>query len=97
MIHDAQITEAEFPVKARYGHSAVDYAVGLAEAPGANHLLLFHHDPSRTDVQLDIIVKSLAGCRVPLSAASEGMMLSLCRRALPAAMVPRTLPRGLRS
>ncbi len=77
LIHDAQYTAAEFPAKSTWGHSAVDYAVGLAAAAGARWLILFHHDPARTDEQLDEIVQSLADAPVPVTAASEGMTLSL--------------------
>ena len=77
LIHDAQITAGEFAAKARYGHSAVEYAVGLAEAAGARRLVLFHHDPGRTDDQLDAIVDGLAGGPVPVTAAAEGMVLSV--------------------
>ena len=77
MIHDAQITAAEFAAKARYGHSAVEYAAGLAEAAGARHLLLFHHDPSRTDDEIDALVAGLSGSPVPVTAAAEGMVLTL--------------------
>jgi phosphoribosyl 1,2-cyclic phosphodiesterase len=77
LIHDAQYTAAEFPERKTWGHSAIDYAVGLAQAAGARWLILFHHDPSRTDDQLDEVVESLADSSVPVTAASEGMTLSL--------------------
>jgi phosphoribosyl 1,2-cyclic phosphodiesterase len=77
MIHDAQITASEFPTKARYGHSAVEYAAGLAEVAGAGHLLLFHHDPARTDDEIDALVAGASGGPVPVTAAAEGMVLTL--------------------
>ncbi|MGH9224580.1 MAG: MBL fold metallo-hydrolase [Acidimicrobiales bacterium] len=77
LIHDAQYTAAEFPARATWGHSAIDYAVRLAESAGAKSLVLFHHDPSRTDDQLDDVVASLADAPVPVLAASEGMALHL--------------------
>ena len=80
LIHDSQITADEFPTKARYGHSAVEYAVGLAENAGAGHLLLFHHAPARTDEQLDTIVDDLGGGPVPVTAAAEGTTFSLPAR-----------------
>jgi phosphoribosyl 1,2-cyclic phosphodiesterase len=60
LIHDAQYTREELPTKADFGHAAADYAVRLATAAGAKHLLLFHHDPARTDEEVDAIV---ATCR----------------------------------
>lgn len=77
LIHDAQYTATEFAERSSWGHSAIDYAVGLASAAGARWLVLFHHDPSRTDEELDEIVQSLADAPVPVTAASEGMTLSL--------------------
>jgi phosphoribosyl 1,2-cyclic phosphodiesterase len=77
LVHDAQITADEFAAKARYGHSAVEYAAGLAEAAGARRLVLFHHDPGRTDDQLDALVAGLSAGPVPVTAAAEGMVLDL--------------------
>jgi hypothetical protein len=39
--------------------------------------VLFHHAPDRTDDELDLIVKSQADARVPVTAATEGAVLSL--------------------
>ncbi|MGQ0521177.1 MAG: MBL fold metallo-hydrolase [Actinomycetota bacterium] len=77
LIHDAQITAAEFAARARYGHSAVEYATGLAEAAGARSLVLFHHDPSRSDDEVDAIVAGLGGGPVPVTAGAEGTVLSV--------------------
>ena len=49
LIHDSQYTAAELPARASWGHSVADYGVTLAAHCGARRLLLFHHDPSRTD------------------------------------------------
>lgn len=72
LIHDAQYTAAEFPVRRAWGHSTIDYAVGLAEAAGAGRVVLFHHDPRRTDDELDQIARSLASAPVPATIAREG-------------------------
>ncbi|HET7489648.1 MAG TPA: MBL fold metallo-hydrolase [Acidimicrobiales bacterium] len=77
LVHDAQITAGEFAAKARYGHSAVEYALGLAGKAGARRLVLFHHDPGRTDDQLDALVAGLAGAGLPVVAAAEGTTLTL--------------------
>jgi ribonuclease BN (tRNA processing enzyme) len=77
LLHDAQFTASEFPEVAYLGHSAVEYAAGLAVAARAKSLLLFHHAPDRTDDEIDVIVKSQAGAQVPVSAAVEGAELSL--------------------
>ncbi len=77
VIHDAQYTAAEFPARRTWGHSTIDYAVGLAEAAGAGRLVLFHHDPRRTDDELDSIAQSLRFARVPVTIAREGICVQL--------------------
>jgi phosphoribosyl 1,2-cyclic phosphodiesterase len=62
---------------ADFGHATLEYAVALAEESGARRLVLFHHGPSRTDDEVDEIVRSVAGGRVPVAAAFEGMVLTL--------------------
>lgn len=80
LVHDARYTAAELEAKRRLGHSAVEYAVGLAGAAGVGRLLLFHHDPSRTDDEIDSILAACPGRPVPVSAAAEGMVVDLPAR-----------------
>ncbi|MGI8652018.1 MAG: MBL fold metallo-hydrolase [Geodermatophilaceae bacterium] len=77
LIHDAQYTAAEFPARRAWGHSTIDYAVGLAEAAGASRLVAFHHDPRRTDDELDEIARSLKSAPVPATIACEGECVPL--------------------
>ena len=77
LIHDSQHTAAEFAKSWMFGHSAIDYAVGLARRSGAKLLMLFHHDPERTDDDLDAIVAGLQGGDVAVRAASEGLVVQL--------------------
>jgi phosphoribosyl 1,2-cyclic phosphodiesterase len=77
LLHDAQHTADELPSRTHFGHSAIDYAVRLGELAAAKSVVLFHHDPMRTDEQLDAIVASFAGRSVPVSAAAEGAVLHL--------------------
>jgi ribonuclease BN (tRNA processing enzyme) len=77
LLHDAQYTAAELPERAAFGHSAVDYAVGLAERSGARRLLLFHHDPPRTDDAVDEIVRTHQRPHLDVQAAAEGMVIDL--------------------
>lgn len=78
LIHDSQHTAAEFPEMAFLGHSAAEYAVGLAEQCSAGKLLLFHHSPSRTDEQIDDLVRSCrAGKGFPIEAAGDGRTIDL--------------------
>ena len=59
VIHDSQYTASELPLRLHYGHSAADYAVALAKAGGASRVLLFHHDPERTDSEVAAIERSM--------------------------------------
>lgn len=73
LFHDSQYTAADFPERSSWGHSAVEYAVRLAEKAKVGKLMLFHHDPNRTDEAIDEIVAGLASSSViPVAAAAEG-------------------------
>lgn len=77
LIHDAQHTATELPARMSWGHSAADYPVRLGELAGARAVLLFHHDPTRTDAEVDAIVAGFATAAVPVSAAAEGTTIQL--------------------
>lgn len=81
LIHDAQYTRAEFAEKSHWGHCTTDYALRVAEEAGAKCVVLFHHDPSHTDADMDEIVahtRKLAGPHGPeVLGACEGMKLAL--------------------
>jgi len=53
LVHDAQFTEGEYPAKIGWGHSSVAHAVDFARRTEASRLVLFHHDPARSDDELD--------------------------------------------
>jgi len=54
LIHDAQYTRQEYDSGKRgWGHSPIEYAIEAAVRSQVKRLVLFHHDPMRTDVQLD--------------------------------------------
>jgi ribonuclease BN (tRNA processing enzyme) len=77
LIHDAQHTAPEFASKSFMGHSAVEYPVGLARQAGARKVLLFHHDPPRTDDEVDAIVDGFRDGPVTVDAAREGVVIQL--------------------
>jgi phosphoribosyl 1,2-cyclic phosphodiesterase len=54
LIHDAQYLQSDMPTKHGWGHSLVQQVRQLAVAAEAKHLILFHHDPVRTDDGLDV-------------------------------------------
>ena len=77
LFHDAQYTDEELPYRESFGHAAQGYAVGLAEASGAKRLLLYHHDPPRTDYEVDSIVAGYRGRALRVEAAAEGTVIDL--------------------
>lgn len=72
LIHDAQHTAAELPSRALFGHSSADYAVELGRRAGVQRVLLFHHDPNRTDAAVAAMVDSFAGAGIDVAGAREG-------------------------
>ncbi|ADK83161.1 MBL fold metallo-hydrolase [Sediminispirochaeta smaragdinae] len=57
LIHDSQYTLEEYKNgKIGWGHSSFEYAINAAHKAGVKKLLLFHHDPNRSDDQLEAIV-----------------------------------------
>jgi len=83
LIHDSMYTAEEYEARAGWGHSTFSQTVRLAEEGGVGKLLFFHHDPTRTDDELDTIVarmrdSSLArGCAIDIDAAAEGIDIPL--------------------
>jgi phosphoribosyl 1,2-cyclic phosphodiesterase len=77
LVHDAQFLGSQFPGVSYLGHSAVEYAIGLAVAANARALALFHHSPSRTDDEIDAILAMFADAPLPVFAAVEGIELDL--------------------
>lgn len=77
LLHDSQYTSEEFPARAHFGHSSIDYAVCLAEHAWAKRLVLFHHDPWRSDDQLDTIVARWSAAQIPVTAAVEWDLLDV--------------------
>lgn len=59
LLHDAQYTGYEYKEKIGWGHSSMEDAIKFAAVAEVKRLLFFHHDPSRTDEQLDIIFSKL--------------------------------------
>jgi phosphoribosyl 1,2-cyclic phosphodiesterase len=58
LIHDAQYTQEEYESsKVGWGHSACEHAIAAAKRSGVKRLALFHHEPVRTDAQIDELSK----------------------------------------
>lgn len=84
LIHDAQYRPEEMSEKRGWGHSDCLSAVDLALEAGVERLVLFHHDPDRSDLEVDDMLRmaqqyAAAKGRHPLlvKAAREGSTLKL--------------------
>ena len=79
LIHDTQFTAEEFEKHLGWGHSSYDYAIDVSGRAGVNKLVLFHHDPNRSDEQLKSIEDNyLAASRSfapEILMAREGLIL----------------------
>ena len=76
VIYDALFTDAEWPPYASWGHSTWEEGVRLARIAGCKRLVLFHHDPARTDRALDAIARQAAAALPGTVVASEGLVLA---------------------
>lgn len=79
LFHDAQYTDEELPERAYFGHASAGYALDLAKAAGVSRLVLFHHDPRRTDTQVAAIAERYAAAGLAVEAAREGTVIDLAR------------------
>ena len=83
LIHDAQYLPEDMPHKHGWGHSVVEQTLALGAAARPKRLLLFHHDPERTDDQVAAIEQGAqAWCAehcpdVACEAAREGTEILL--------------------
>ena len=55
LIHDAQYEEQDMPAKHGWGHSLISQVRQLAVDARVKNVVMFHHDPERTDAELDEI------------------------------------------
>ncbi|MCF8034546.1 MAG: MBL fold metallo-hydrolase [Desulfarculaceae bacterium] len=79
LIHDAQYLPSEMDICAGRGHSEFRACLALAQAAGAGRLILTHHDPGRTDAQIEAMIdqaRAEAGS-LPVEGAREGQTLEL--------------------
>jgi phosphoribosyl 1,2-cyclic phosphodiesterase len=81
VLHDAQYTEEEYAARIGWGHSSIDAAVAFFAAVDAGRLVLFHHDPGRSDRALESLEDRARGIslpdRPPPVLAREGMTIDV--------------------
>lgn len=73
LLHDAQYTEDEYPMRAGWGHSSIAHTVSFGLITKARRLVLFHHDPLHSDDQLEAI---LARAKELWGKEPDGVVLS---------------------
>jgi phosphoribosyl 1,2-cyclic phosphodiesterase len=82
LISDAQYTEEEYPQKTGWGHGTFKKSIDLAKKADIKHIIFTHHEPVRTDQQLDELYQSLLDNReligdLKVELAIEGVTISL--------------------
>ena len=83
LVHDAQYTTQEIKTRRGWGHSDYQTAFEMAYKADVKRLILFHHDPSRTDPEvkaIEVLCKDLAKKRdstMIIEAAKEGSEIEL--------------------
>jgi phosphoribosyl 1,2-cyclic phosphodiesterase len=82
LLHDCQFTESEYRERVGWGHSSVAHAVVFAQKADVGRLVLFHHDPDRSDAGVDRLVDRAqelwnGNGGPPPVAAYEGMTFEL--------------------
>lgn len=83
LIHDGQYTQEEYPPHLGWGHSFYEFALEMALQGRVKKLLFFHHDPDRTDADLDKQLEKIQalakarGALLDVGAAFEGQEIQL--------------------
>ncbi len=75
LIWDGMYSDAELKQKRGWGHSSIEEAIRFTESAGIKKTLITHHEPSRTDDQLDQLRIQLDTNRVDF--AYEGMIIKV--------------------
>jgi ribonuclease BN (tRNA processing enzyme) len=60
LLHDSQYTDDEYPDRLGWGHSSVAHAATFSRAAKVRRLAMFHHDPMRSDAELDELYDQVA-------------------------------------
>ncbi|HOP62662.1 MAG TPA: MBL fold metallo-hydrolase [Spirochaetota bacterium] len=80
VVADCQYDMEEYENKAGWGHSAIEKTVEICNKFKVKNLFAFHHDPSRTDDQLDELIikgKAVANPGLNVYPAKEKQMIFL--------------------
>ncbi len=87
LLHDSQYTEEEYASRRGWGHSSFADAVAYAQITGAKQLLMFHHDPTHNDDELEVMERDAAAVwgtnGTSPKLAATGMSIDLTTAAAP--------------
>lgn len=77
LLCDGQYSEAEWAERSHFGHSTWTAAAQLAAAAHAKQARIIHHDPFRTDAELDAAAKDLTNIHPACAFARAGEEISI--------------------
>ncbi len=83
LVHDTQYTHKEYLAgKQGWGHSSFEFAINAAHKAGVKHLVLFHHEPLRSDQELEgtyneLMARMRGKTRMKVSIAREGTTIEI--------------------
>jgi phosphoribosyl 1,2-cyclic phosphodiesterase len=66
LIVDCSYTQAEYPAKQGWGHGTFDSALAMALRVGAKALYCTHHEPTRSDDELEAVFADVVARHAPL-------------------------------
>jgi len=75
LLHDAQYTEGEYPLRRGWGHSSIEQVIAYALACDVRRLMMFHHDPSHSDAELEAL-RDVGLRRWTQTRAAEDLLLA---------------------
>ncbi len=83
VVYDTHFLPEEYMRFPHYGHSTPDHAIEICVAAGVRRLVLYHHAPSHSDEQMDVIAATYlakgAAVGVEVLTAFEGMTVAIGR------------------
>ncbi len=79
LIVDCSYTREEYPAKQGWGHGTFDFAIAMALRVGAKRLYCTHHEPTRSDDELEAVFADVMARHAPLP---QGLEVHLAREGL---------------
>ena len=81
LFHDSQYTEEEYAGRRGWGHSSITHTAAFSRTAAVRRLAMFHHDPMRSDRELDVLYDEVAELvgpdQQPPLIAREGLEITL--------------------